>query len=344
MLIFRSNKQTNMEDLALMDLMFALIPIITLYLIIDWFLRKPRVSNLNDRYVFISGCDTGFGRLAAITLAKKGCHVFAGCLTDQGLMELSNEPYDLIIPMKLDVKNIDNIERVCNIVTRLIPEKRGLWGLINNAGLTGPLGPYAWMSDTDVRHVMDVNVMGSINMVSAFLPLLKQAKGRIVNVSSILGLLNTPYSGPYCMAKHAIESFSDCLRREVYQYGISVSIIEPGGHMTPFMDKLPVGTQQAWEKLSAPLQQEYGITFLEKVIFLCTKVIPFIASNKPEDVVKAYCHALFARFPRTRYLVGRDAKVLYLTKYVPTYIMDRLFHVPGLRAVPECLTQKEKAE
>lgn len=88
----------------------------------------------------------------------------------------------------------------------------GLWGLVNNAGLSGKLGPVDWLQYDDITHVVNVNVLGMIMTTKIFLPLIKVSRGRIVNTSSILGHLSLPYNGVYSMSKHAVESISDSLR------------------------------------------------------------------------------------------------------------------------------------
>ena len=76
-----------------------------------------------------------------------------------------------------------------------------LWGIVNNVGVPGPLGPLEWLSQSDVTQLFEVNVFGMCRVVRTFLPLLKQSGSRVVNTSSILGRLNIPFAAPYCMTK-----------------------------------------------------------------------------------------------------------------------------------------------
>lgn len=87
----------------------------------------------------------------------------------------------------------------------------GLWGLVNNAGRSVPIGPLDWMQFEDFQKVLDVNLMGVIDVTLQFLPLLKKGRGRVVNVASILGRLSI-IGGGYCLSKHGVEAFSDSLR------------------------------------------------------------------------------------------------------------------------------------
>ncbi|XP_014797080.1 PREDICTED: 11-cis retinol dehydrogenase-like, partial [Calidris pugnax] len=110
-----------------------------------------------------------------------------------------------------------------------------LFGLVNNAGVANPIGPTEWMGLEDYRRVMAVNAFGAIEVTLQFLPLLKRARGRVVNTSSVLGRLSAN-GGGYCISKYCVEAFSDSPRRDMYHFGVSVSIVEPGFFKTAVTD------------------------------------------------------------------------------------------------------------
>ncbi|KFV71819.1 Retinol dehydrogenase 3, partial [Dryobates pubescens] len=103
----------------------------------------------------------------------------------------------------------------------------GLWGLVNNAGVLGFVGPAEWLTKEDFAKALDVNLLGLIEVTLSLLPLLRQARGRVVNVASVAGR-GSLFSGGGCISKYGVEAFSDSLRREMRPFGVQVSIIEPG--------------------------------------------------------------------------------------------------------------------
>ncbi|NWT21656.1 RDH7 dehydrogenase, partial [Vireo altiloquus] len=126
----------------------------------------------------------------------------------------------------------------------------GLFGLVNNAGIANPMGPTEWMDMEDFRRVMAVNAFGVIEVTLQLLPLLKRARGRVVNTSSVLGRVSAN-GGGYCPSKFCVEAFSDSLRRDMRHFGVKVSIIEPGFFKTNVtdLDSLEASLRQRWERL-----------------------------------------------------------------------------------------------
>ncbi|CAJ0918165.1 unnamed protein product, partial [Ranitomeya imitator] len=177
---------------------------------IGWFLRdRQTISRLSDKHVFITGCDTGFGNLLAKRLNRKGFHVLAGCLTEKGANDLQKACPTGLKTTLLDVTSLDSIKKAVEWVKAEVGD-RGLYGLVNNAGVANPIGPTEWMTLGDYRKVMEVNTFGTIGVTLGFLPLVKQAQGRIVNMASVLGRLSAN-GGGYCVSKYAVEAFSDSL-------------------------------------------------------------------------------------------------------------------------------------
>ncbi|XP_060109168.1 retinol dehydrogenase 5 [Heteronotia binoei] len=289
-----------------------------------WFFRdRQLLSSFKDKYVFITGCDTGFGNMLAKRLDKKGFYVLAGCLTLKGADSLKRAASPNLRTILIDVANSESIRKAVELVRMEVGEK-GLFGLVNNAGVANPIGPTEWMHIEDYRKVMAVNTFGVIEVSLAFLPLLKQARGRVVNVSSILGRLSAN-GGGYCISKYTIEAFSDSLRRDMYHFGVKVSIVEPGFFKTAVtnLESIEASLRQLWVRMSPETRQSYGEDFFPNYVKVQNFIMNIICDPDLSKVTNCMEHALQARHPRTRYSAGWDAKLVWLpASYLPTFIVD----------------------
>jgi len=197
----------------------------------------------------------------------------------------------------------------------------GLAGLVNNAGIV-VAGPLEFLPLSELRKQFEVNVLGQIAVTQAFLPLLRQARGRIVNMSSIAGRVAFPYLGPYSASKYAFEAISDALRIELLPWGISVSVIEPGDVATPIWKKSTAAAQETARSFPAQAMDLYGHS-LEAVTKASEKTAA--AAFDPVHVARAVEHALTAANPRTRYLVGPGVRLrAILKKILPDRLFDQL--------------------
>ena len=163
-------------------------------------------------YILITGCDTGFGHAAVRLLDDRGCHVIATCLTESGVNSLKQECSSRCLTLQMDVTKSEEIQRVYKRVLEYLPNNKGLWGLVNNAGTLGKFGQSDWLEKSDYEYVMKVNFFGLVDVTSHFLPLLKQSRGRIVNTSSIIAQFRLGGTNPYTASKCAVSGFSDSLR------------------------------------------------------------------------------------------------------------------------------------
>ncbi|HJS73861.1 MAG TPA: SDR family NAD(P)-dependent oxidoreductase, partial [Vicinamibacteria bacterium] len=197
-----------------------------------------------------------------------------------------------------------------------------LAGLVNNAGIAVS-GPLEFLEMSDLRRQFEVNLFGQVAVTQAFLPLLRRGTaGRIVNMSSISGRITAPLLGPYSMSKFALEAFSDALRRELEPFGLSVSVIEPGVINTPIWEKGVDSSKERIARMPARALELYR----GRIDFLARRAQELQGTGTPaEKVAEAVHHALTARAPKTRYLVGTDAKVTAkLAWLLPDRILDRL--------------------
>ncbi|NNF41602.1 MAG: SDR family oxidoreductase [Phycisphaerales bacterium] len=175
-----------------------------------------------ERAVLITGASTGIGRSTAEYLAKNGFFVYAGARKDKDLAELNK--LDNVQGIRLDVTIPGDIEAAVETVT---DAGRGLYGLINNAGVL-VMAPLTEVTESDLLFQLDVNVMGPYRVTKAFADLLIESKGRVLTTGSIAGFVTWGLGGPYTMSKHAVEAYTDCLAEELEPLGVGVSVIEPG--------------------------------------------------------------------------------------------------------------------
>jgi NAD(P)-dependent dehydrogenase (short-subunit alcohol dehydrogenase family) len=260
----------------------------------------------SSRHVLITGASTGIGRECAAHLARLGFAVLAGVRNDADASTL--EAIDHVKAIRVDVTCGDSIAAAAEKV-RCITGEAGLCGLINNAGI-GVFGPIEFVPIADWRRQFDVNIFGQIAVTQAMLPLLRQHvahsgmwSARIVNMSSIAGRLAQPIFGPYCASKFAMEAFSDSLRLELRGQGIHVCVVEPGAIDTPIWHK-GFETESAIAE-DHPARKLYGAAITGG--FAAAKKAAKTAIPA-EAVAKAVAACMTRRRPRTRYLVGMDAK------------------------------------
>ena len=270
--------------------------------------------------VLVTGASSGIGRATALHLAEKGYRVFAGVRKQKDADSLEAEASGDLTPVKLDVAKAADIEAAEKKVRRAVG-KEGLYGLVNNAGI-GDGGPVEFVPIEDFKRVIDVNLTGQVAMTQAFLPLIRRATGRIVFITSIGGKIATPFMSPYHASKFGLEAVADSLRREVKPWGIEVIVIEPGNIATEIWQKGAESADVQRQNAPAEAQRLYGaqIDRFEEVLKEAdTRGI------EPVKVGKVIRRALEARRPRTRYLVGSDAKVARnIERILPNRTFDRV--------------------
>ena len=270
--------------------------------------------------VVITGASTGIGRACAMRLDGAGFHVFAGVRRDQDGQALKEAASGELTPLHIDVTDTRSIDYARGVVAEAVGEG-GLAGLVNNAGI-GRGGPMELLPLEDVREVMEVNYLGQVAVTQAFLPLLRRAQGRVVNMSSIAGRFATPFLGPYTASKHALEAFSYALRVELQPWGMHVAVIEPGSIDTPIWGK----ALEAADDMEEGAHEETLALYRRQIDALRETVEKFAAAGiDPDDVAKRVEHALTASRPKARYLVGRDARLqAFIQRWAPTRLRDRL--------------------
>ena len=252
-----------------------------------------------------------------LRLDAAGWRVFAGVRRDEDAEALRQAGSERLSPLILD---ITDPEQIAAAAARVGEGNAGLDGLVNNAGLAVP-SPLETIPIDDFRRQIEVNLTGQVAVTQAMLPAIRRARGRIVFISSIGGRMAFPVTGAYHAAKFGIEAVGDTFRQELRPWGISVSIVEPGSIDTPIWER---GERTADEVGGRSPQGEalYG-----KMIESYRKVIKETAERgiPAEKVARVVEHALGARRPRSRYLVGIDARVQARVRpLIPTPVFDRI--------------------
>ncbi|MEQ2221571.1 hypothetical protein ILYODFUR_017243 [Ilyodon furcidens] len=292
--------------------------------ILVWLYRDSlEIDNISNKYVFVTGCDTGFGNLLCKKLDRRGFRVLAGCLTEKGADDLKRAAGPHLKTVLLDVTSKDSIQTAMEWTKKEVGD-RGLWGIVNNAGRSLPMGPSEWMRVEDFHSTLNVNMNGVIAMTMTFLPLIKKAQGRIVNVASVLGRV-AANGGGYGISKFAVECFSDCLRRDIGYFGIKVCIIEPGFFKTAVTSLDPIERElhRLWNQLSPEVKASYGEKYLDNYIKVQRLIMNAVCDSDLTKVTSCMEHALTAAHPRTRYSAGWDAKLLWIPlSYMPSFVVD----------------------
>ncbi|XP_060077548.1 short-chain dehydrogenase/reductase family 9C member 7-like [Ylistrum balloti] len=310
--------------------MFDLLPLcvvlIVMFLTGSLIIRSRKLGDLSGRYVFITGCDTGFGNMLAKRLDSLGMNVFAGCLTPKGQQDLEKATSKRLVTVALDVTNEDSIRKAYAEVKQKLPHDKGLWGLVNNAGVAGNASPLEWQTIENYRKCNDVNLYGMINVTTVFLPLVRKAKGRVVSITSIMGRVALVPS-PYVVSKYGAEGFCDCLRYQLYNSGVTVHIIEPGFFKTAIIniEDSERDMRKSFQALENEQKEFYGEHYISELMDSANKTIDELVSPNTYKVVDAFTHALTAVYPRARYVVGFDANIQFrLIWTLPEWIGDRL--------------------
>jgi NAD(P)-dependent dehydrogenase (short-subunit alcohol dehydrogenase family) len=267
------------------------------------------------RAVLITGASTGIGRAAALRLDAAGWRVFAGVRREEDADSLRQAGSERISPLILDVTDPAQIAAAAEVAGA---ESDGLAGLVNNAGVAIP-GPLETIPIDEFRRQIEVNLIAQVAVTQAMLPAVRRARGRIVFISSIGGRMAFPFTGAYHAAKFGIEAVGDVFRQELRSWGIRVAIVEPGSIDTPIWER---GERISDEHADPRRESLYG-----QAIEKYREVIRQTAERgiSPEKVAGRIEHALSADRPRSRYLVGIDAKVQARVRpLVPTPVWDRI--------------------
>lgn len=283
-------------------------------------LRKvlsPKTTSLENKWVLITGCDSGLGKLSAEALIKQyslsGLKVICLCLTEAAAQAVIN--FGASAAFSGDVTNFAHFQD--NIVPKVVELCGGkLWSVVHVAGIAN-YGSFEYLLVEDFKKILEVNFFSIVHMNQLLYPFLKRAKGRIVLVSSVCGLVSSPYNAPYNSAKHALEGYGRSMRVEAHKAGVQVVFINPGTMRTAMSENFIPGFKKLhYERyLANPTSPCFEELSLEWAEAYAKKTAPGIEQmmEDPNHVVTDIVHAVTAVQPKHRYLSGGAAKTLWYT-------------------------------
>jgi len=242
--------------------------------------------------VLVTGARSGIGRAVVEILAGGGHLVYATARTESALKDLERIPN--VQPVRLDVTKPADVKRAAEVVRR---RGKGLYGLVNNAG-AGGWWLVAELSVDGMMEILDVNLLGPHRLTRAMLPFLVESKGRIVNVSSINGLSAEGSLSPYCISKHALETYSETLANCLRPYGVHVSVVEPGTYRSPLM-RATLARTKKWERTETSVVLKRGTQKL--LAWADSAVEKATREPRPKAIPEAIVDALLSKNPRFRY-------------------------------------------
>ncbi len=257
-------------------------------------------------------------RHCALELHRRGFRVFAGVRAESAAEKLRAKASSRLTPVLIDVTDGASIASAAAMVRDAVGDA-GIAGLVNNAGIAVP-GPLEILPIDALRRQFEVNVIGQVAVTQAFLPLLRKARGRVVNISSLSGGLATPYLRAYSASKFAFEAITDALRLELRTWGIHVSSVAPGPIDTPIWRKGIFTGNQLTEQVAAE-----GLALYEADLAALRRSVDrsILAASPVDRVVRAVVHALVAKRPKTHYFLGWGVRVCFKgTKMLPDRLRD----------------------
>ncbi len=274
-----------------------------------------------ERAVVVTGASSGIGKAVALHLAQRGYAVFAGVRTPEDEAALAALPVaggGRIAPVRLDVTDQ---AQVCAVAETVKADGTPLAGVVSNAGIA-VAAPMEFVPLDDLRRQFEVNVVGAVATIQALMPQVRAGGGRVVIIGAISGLVSSRMLGAYAASKFALEAVSDAFRRELADWGIPVSVIEPGRIATPIWSKSVTAAFQRLERMP-PEAITYYKAMIDEVLDGAKEAET--GGTPAEAVAKAVLRALTDRRPRTRYFVGFDAHIVnVLRRVLSDPMFDRL--------------------
>ncbi len=267
------------------------------------------------KVILITGCSTGIGFNTAIALNQRGHHVIASCRKKEDRERLNDLGLDTVL---LDVNDSSSIQTA---FAEVLGKTEGrLDVLINNAGY-GQAGALEDLSRDVLRKQFETNVFGLIELCHYAIPVMrKQGEGRIINLSSILGIISLPFRGAYNASKYAVEGVSDTLRLELKNSGIHVITIEPGPIESRFRDNCVEGTLSSIDMEKSSFGEQY-----KNMLATYKKTTESVFTKKPQAVIKKLIHAIESKRPRAKYPVTLPAHMfIFLKRILSTKMLDRI--------------------
>lgn len=277
-------------------------------------------ENKNRKSTVITGASSGIGQASVLRMLEAGWRVFPTVRKKEDGDRLRSKNGTDVVPIIMDVQDHRTITAAAEQVASLLAEGR-LDGLVNVAGI-GMVRPVEYATAEDLHEIFEINVFGQIAVTQAFLPLIRRARGRIVNITSVGAHIAIPFGGLLNASKSAFSLLSDTLRLELHPFGIHVSDVSPGAIKTPAVEKTLGNIEAIIRKLPGAGAAQYGDMLRS---FAQRGYTREMNGSAPDVVARAVEHALTAEHPKIRYHVGKDSKLLAtLGRLLPDWLLDTL--------------------
>lgn len=279
-----------------------------------WYLRRP-LLDIAGRWVVVTGADSGLGRGASEQLIARGARVIACCFSEEG--SAAALAAGAALAPRLDLTDDEALEDLARSVGQA--SEGSLWSVVHCAGVALP-GFVDYQPIGFYRDTMAINFFAPVLLTQKLLPALRQARGRVVLVSSVDGLVSLPGNAPYDASKFAVEAYADALRAELSFWGVGVSVINPATMRTPMVEQFFPAHRKAWEEMArldpeGSWQTLWPKEWLDRYIQVNTGQLLKIA-QAPRNAIDDIVHAVAAQHPRLRYLSGIAAKTLFYALWV----------------------------
>ena len=277
------------------------------------------MSRNQVRTALVTGSSSGIGRACASVLIERGYRVFGGVRREEDARALALGVGNGVTPVMLDVTDDESVSRAVALISASVGEA-GLHALVNNAGVV-VAGPLEYLRAEEISRQFEVNVLGTLRVTRACLPLLRFARGRIVIVGSIAGRVSFPFLGPYSASKAALASLAATLRMELRAAGVLTCVVEPGSVATPIWEKSFSSARDTMAGFPPEALEAYGA---QMEATLSSSAVAASMGVPPVAVARALARALAAPRMRGRYLVGWDARLLELAQaLLPPSLYER---------------------
>jgi NAD(P)-dependent dehydrogenase (short-subunit alcohol dehydrogenase family) len=269
--------------------------------------------------VLVTGAATGIGKACALRLDREGYRVFAGVHDLRKAEALRKEAGPSLMTVLLDITIAEQVRAAAQLVRDSLGQDRGLSGLINNAGIALS-GPIEFFPLESLRRILEVNVIGQVSVIQAFLPLLRKSQGRIVNIGSGSGRLALPFIGGYAASKFALRALNDALRRELRPSGIPVILVEMGFTSTDIREKGIAEARTALAVLPSEAKELYARPFSAGIEVM---IKGFERAMPAERAAEIISKALQAKTPKFYYTAGAHIRKRNVANFLPSRLIDR---------------------
>lgn len=283
-------------------------------------------KDLSKKVVLVTGVSSGIGRATALKLNSLGYKIFGSVRKEEDRVKIEKDSGGKIITFLLDIRYPEEVEKAFKFVKENIAADEEFFALVNNAGII-TVSPFELMPEKEIKDLFETNVFGHIRMIQTFIPLLRESKGRIINITSIGGEVPIPLLTTYSATKAAMNAITTGLEIELRKWNIKSIAIEPQPVDTEGWLKNKPRTDEIYKNNEEKVEALYENEF--KIIYKSFEKRKWF-SIKPELVADTVVKALSSTSPKLKYTVGSQSKILsLLRKILPINIIYKLVNNSG---------------